>query len=268
MQINGRRNCVFLKALLSLVSLLLFSKHTCAETLHIGVASNFIQPIKTITKKFEQQNPQHTVLLSFASTGKLYAQSLHGAPFDLLLAADEQRPQLLLEKGIGLENSLTTYAIGKLVLWSRSPNLIGDGGNILSAPTIKHIAIANPKLAPYGKSSIEVLRSLNMEKSLKSKIVMGENIGQTYQFIHSGHADLGFIAFSQWKAMNHLDETAPRQKNSEPGSYWIVPQELYSPIKQQGVLLTENKVARQFLSFLTSPDMKQLIHQYGYDTPE
>ena len=219
----------------------------------VAVASNFTAPMKEIAKAFNQSTG-HQALISFGSTGKLYAQIHHGAPFEVFLAADQERPELLFKQGYS--NQPDTYAIGKLALWSSNPELLKQGSDILSGDAFKRIAIANPKTAPYGVGAIQILEKLQLANKLKPKLVMGENIAQTYQFVITGNAQLGFVAISQ-------------VAKSDKDHYWAPPQDMYDPLKQDVVLLKKgqsNPVADEFLAFLASDEAKAIIHRYGYAT--
>jgi molybdate transport system substrate-binding protein len=237
--------------------ILLFANGTLsADEIRVAVASNFITTIKPVVTAFETIT-HHKVILISGSTGKHYAQIKNGAPFDAFFAADTRRPQLLEEEALTVANSRFTYAIGKLILWSPKNNYINSTGDILQKHSFRHIAIANPKLAPYGKAAEEVLRTYNVWHSLKRKIVRGENIGQTFQFVKSGNAELGFISYSQIKHSDHPIS----------GSWWNIPQSLYTPIEQQAVLLKDTKAARDFLSFIKSEKSLAIIRSFGYATP-
>ena len=233
--------------------LLLLPCYAFANTIRVAVASNFSEPIKAIAARYESQTG-HRLLLVFGSTGKHYAQIKNGAPFELFLAADTNRPQLLEKQGIAIDGSRFTYARGRLVLWSPRNNYVDAKGKVLDSGEYRHLAIANPKLAPYGKAAQQVLESRGLWKTSQRRLVRGESIGQTYQFVRSGNAELGFVAYSQINRPNHIST----------GSYWDIPQTLYKPIEQQAVLLKENIVARDFMSFLRTQEVKSLIKRYGY----
>ncbi len=222
-----------------------------AETISVAVASNFSVPAKEIAQQFQQQS-QHKVRLSIGSTGKHYAQIINGAPFDIFLAADAKRPALLEKSQHAVADSRMTYALGRLVLWSTQANRVDAQGDILESLQYERLAIANPKLAPYGQAAQEVITKL--APSAMQKLVYGENIAQAFHFVYGGVADLGFIAQSQLLSLN---------KNKQ-GSFWLVPQAYYAPIKQQAVLLTPSPAAKAFMQYLSSPAVKQLIQQYGY----
>ncbi len=220
----------------------------------VAVASNFSTTAKVLVEHFQLQTG-HQVKLAFGSTGKHYAQIRHGAPYDLFLAADRLRPQRLEQEGGAIPGSRFTYAHGQLALWRP------DAKAVLGAETLKQmrgpIAIANPRLAPYGRAAQEVIQGLKLEAQLRPRLVMGENIAQTYQFVASGNAALGFVAYAQLQ----------RPGVELRGSLWLVPQQLYTPIEQQAVRLTQNPVAMAFSRFLQSDEARTLIQAYGYHTP-
>jgi len=222
----------------------------------IAVASNFIRSAKQLAKSFKQQTGYSVVLVS-GSTGKLYAQIKNGAPYAAFFAADKKRPQLLEQQGVAIAGSRFTYAFGKIVLWSADKTRVDAKAKVLQQQTFQHLAIANPQLAPYGKAAREILQHLHLWAALQTKIVRGENIGQTFQFIKSGNAELGFVAYALIKQPGH----------GVKGSFWDVPETLYQPIKQQAVLLTDNPVARAFLAFVQSHRGREIIHHSGYGLP-
>lgn len=224
-----------------------------SDEITVAVASNFAPTLKLIVQEFEAQS-EHRVILSTGSTGRHYAQIKNGAPFDVFFAADAERPQLLEADGLALANSRFTYARGQLVLWSPNATVVDEKVNILRTLNFRHIAIANPKLAPYGLAAQELLIALDLWEQVQSKIVKGENIAQAFQFVDSGNADLGFIAWSQ------LQSSA----KGVHGSYWKVPDDLHSPIDQQAVLLSDAPAASAFLSFVKSRQSRQLIQEAGY----
>lgn len=221
--------------------------------INIAVASNFTQPIRQIAARFQEETGDQ-VTLSFGSTGKHYAQIVNGAPFDAFFAADARRPLLLEQGGFALPGSRFTYAIGRIVLWSPDETLVDSKGAVLGSERFSHLAIANPRLAPYGKAAQEVLQGMGLWNGLQGRMVRGENIGQTFQFVKSGSVELGFVAYSQVRQ--------PGQPAS--GSLWEVPRSAYTPIKQQAVLLQDNPVARRFLDYVRSPAMVELIRDHGY----
>ena len=206
---------------------------------------------------FEQQSG-HRLTVTTGSTGNLYAQITAGAPFQILLSADAGTPQRLEGEGGAVAGTRFTYAIGRLALWSSDGDRIGeDGRAALAAADLRHIAIANPDLAPYGLAAREALQNLGLWDSLQDKIVMGENIGQAHSLVATGNAQLGLVALSA--------VLSPRAATR--GSHWIVPQELYTPIRQDAILLAagaDSEAARAFLDFLKSPEARQVIERYGY----
>ena len=230
--------------------------YSIAEEIRVAVASNFIPVLSVIAKRFEARTRQKVTLIS-GSTGKLYAQINNGAPYDAFFAADATRPERLEKAGLAITGSRFTYAIGKLVLWSPNKVDIAAGTNILQSNNFRYIAIANPKLAPYGQAAKQVLQSRGLWDDLKPRLVRGENIGQTFQFVKSGNAELGFIAMSQIK----------HPGKDIVGSFWEVPQTLYTPIQQQAVLLKDKKTTRRFMSFMRSNEVLEIIHSYEYNTP-
>ncbi len=223
----------------------------------MAVASNFFNPMKQLSAQF-QRSSGHTLLLINGSTGKHYAQIINGAPFDLFFAADTDRPRRLEKEGLGVPGSRFTYAKGRLVLWSPKPGYVDSVGQILKTGPFQHLAIANPKLAPYGKAAQEVLEKQVLWHGLQGRLVRGESVTQTFQFIQSGAADLGFIAFAQ---ISKSDGTQIE------GSYWNIPQTDYSPILQEAILLKESAAAEAFLSFIKSIQGRAIIQSYGYNTP-
>jgi len=223
--------------------------------LRIAVATNFSRTATLLAEQFEQQTG-HRVRLAFGSTGKHYAQITHGAPFDIFFAADERRPALLEKNGIAVPGSRFTYAQGRLVLWSPDENLITANASILETGDFRKIAIANPKLAPYGFAAREVLQARGQWEKLQPRLVRGENIGQTFQFVRTSNAQLGFIAAAQ---IFSNDTTVT-------GSYWEPPQSLYTPIIQQAVLIKDTPTARAFIEFVKRDTARALIHQHGYHT--
>ena len=227
-----------------------------AAEVSVAVAANFTAPMQKLAQVFEQETG-HKALLSFGSTGNFYAQIRNGAPFHVLLAADDDTPLKIEQEGLGVPGSRFTYAIGKLVLWSKQPGLVDDKGDILRSGTFARIAIANPKLAPYGAAAIETMVKLGVLQVLQPRLVQGENIAQTYQFIATENAPLGFVALSQ----------ILRDGKIVQGSAWIVPAGLHAPIAQDALLLSagkDNPAATALMGFLRSDRAKVLIRSYGY----
>ncbi|QGZ31791.1 molybdate ABC transporter substrate-binding protein [Stutzerimonas stutzeri] len=227
-----------------------------AAEVQLAVASNFTAPMRAIAERFERDTG-HQLLLAFGSTGKLYAQIHNGAPFDVLLAADDKVPAQLEATGLGVAGTRFTYAIGTLVLWSAREGYVDDQGAVLAQRSFRHLAIANPKTAPYGAAAMATLAKLEQVDSIRGKLVQGENIAQTHQFVASGNAELGFVALSQV-----LDDGRIRQ-----GSAWIVPAHYHPPIRQDALLLAhgrDNPAARALLDYLRSAAATDVINAYGY----
>ena len=222
----------------------------------IAVAANFSAPIQRLARSFQEETGNQ-VKLSSGSTGKFYTQIQNGAPFDILLAADQETPQRLENEKLGIENTRFTYATGILVLWSAREGYVDSRGEILHKGSFNHLAIADPKLAPYGLAAMQTLSKLNLIDKLKTKLVQGENIGQTFQFAATANAELGFVALSQVYADGKLSM----------GSIWIVPQALYHPLHQDAILLKtgkDNLAATSFLAFLKTEKAKKVMHDFGY----
>ncbi|MQX36014.1 molybdate ABC transporter substrate-binding protein [Roseospira navarrensis] len=227
------------------------------ETL-VAVAANFTAAAQEIGAAFTEATG-HTVTFSFGSTGKLYAQISHGAPFDAFLAADAARPEKAEAEGHAVPGSRFPYALGRIVLYSADPALVDDGGAVLEAPeAFGRLAIANPVTAPYGAAALEALEALDVLDQVRPKLVQGDSIAQTLQFVTTGNAPLGFVALSQ--VAGHED-----------GSRWLVPQNLYAPIRQDAVLLkhgADNDAAHAFLDYLQGPDAAAIMDRYGYGQSE
>jgi len=222
----------------------------------IAVASNFATVMPYLAERFRQETG-HELIVSTASTGKLYAQIIHGAPFDVFLAADDDYPRRLEQEGRAVPGSGSTYAVGRLALWSPRAGYVDAQGGVLKQGGFRKLAVANPRLAPYGEAAREALGKLGLWSGLQPKMVFGENIAQTYQFVASGNADLGFVAYSQI--------------NGGAGSHWLVPATLHSPLRQDAVLLNrgqDNPAARAFLAFLRSPAATGIIESQGYSRPD
>jgi molybdate transport system substrate-binding protein len=241
-----------------IISLLLTSPLVLAEKITVATAANFIAPMHKLITKFEQQS-HHQVTLVSGSSGRFFAQIYHGAPFDVFLSADSDKPQKLIGLGLALPSSLFTYATGRLVLWGgdRKQKIKQEiSEKTLAMADFDHLAIANAKLAPYGNAAKEVLVRLGLEKETRSKWVVGENISQTYQFVASQNAEYGFIAASQWQ---------------DKSSGWLVPEHLHQPIQQDAVILMrakENKAALALVEYLQSPAAAVIIQQYGYQVAQ
>lgn len=230
-----------------------------ADEIHVAVAANFAAPMEKIAVEFARDTG-NKALISSGGTGKLYAQIKNGAPFDVFLSADETTPAKLKKEGLGVAGSRFPYAFGRLVLWSPKPGYVDSHGNILKQGQFRHLTIANPKLAPYGHAAQEVLEKLGLWQSLQPRLVFGENIAQAHQFASSGNAELGFVALSQI-----------RQDSTEhQGSFWLVPQALHAPLRQDAILLASGKgktAAEQLLKYLKSDKATTIIKRYGYDLP-
>ncbi|MCY1439317.1 Molybdate-binding protein ModA [compost metagenome] len=228
-----------------------------AGEVQVAVAANFTAPMQAIAAEFAKDTG-HKALLAFGATGKFYAQIHNGAPFEVFLAADEATPAKLESEGAALAGSRFTYAIGTLVLWSATPGYVDDQGAVLKKDQFKHLAMANPKTAPYGVAAQAALAKLGIaEEALKGRLVLGENITQTHQFVATGNAELGFIALSQ----------VYRDGKLSGGSAWIVPAEYHAQIRQDAVLLAkgqDNPAAAALLDYLKGPKASALIRSYGY----
>ncbi|WP_062012330.1 molybdate ABC transporter substrate-binding protein [Aureimonas sp. AU4] len=225
-----------------------------AASTKVVVAANFTDAAKEIASAF-QSDTRHEAVLSFGATGAIYTQITQGAPFEVFLAADDQRPKKAVDEGYGVAGTVSTYAVGQLVLYSREPNLVA-GEETLRTAAFDKIAIANPDAAPYGAAAVETMRKLGVFEALQPKIVQGTSIAQAYQFVETGSAALGFVALGQ-------------VVNASGGSRWDVPQEFYRPIRQDVVLLKAgegNEAARAFVDYLKSPKALEIIRKYGYRT--
>ena len=234
----------------------LYSISVTAETIRVAIASNFIGVAKVTTKNFELATGNKVILI-FGSTGKHAAQIRHGAPYDLFFAADKSRPEILEKEGYTIKGSRFTYALGKLVLWNRSRK--GQGNAILfDRKSSLYLAIANPKLAPYGRAARQALTALGVWNLWQAKTVRGENIGQAFQFVRSGNTQLGLVAYSQVVGL----------KKTGGENFWLVPQNLYSPIEQQAVALNNNPVANSYLQYFKTERVRELIRNHGYDIPK
>jgi len=237
--------------------LLCASVPALAETLNVAVASNFVAAMQRIEEAFEG-NSEHEVRLIRGSSGKHYAQIQNGAPFDIFLSADQLRPRRLVEEGIAKESDLTTYAQGQLALWSRQNDVQLGREYLLNTSNYGVIAIANPRLAPYGQAATEVFSHLGLESQLSQRLVMGENIAQAFQFAFSGNADIGLIAYSQ--------AISPNMRGM--GSVWLVPSELHLPIKQDMVILSDSSAALEFAAFMKSDTVRDILLTSGYLLPD
>ena len=245
------RNLVCLAAFLGLII------QVQAAEVSVAVAANFTAPMRKIAQTSEQETG-HQAILSFGSTGNFYAQIRNGAPFQILLAADDETPIKIEKEGLGVAASRFTYAIGKLVLWSKQPGFVDDKGEILRSGQFQRIAVANPKLAPYGAASLETMTQLGVLQALQPKFVQGENIAQAFQFVATENAQLGFVALSQVMTNGTIAQ----------GSAWIVPSSLHAPIRQDALLLVkgkDNPAATALMNFLQSNRSRLVIRSYGYE---
>jgi len=217
--------------------------------------------MKELVTHFESITPNsdttNNIVLISGSSGKHYAQILNGAPFDLFFSADKLRPNMLEKEEVFNNQSRFTYALGKLALWSPFNEYVDSDGQVLYNDDFRFIAIANPRIAPYGIASKETLTSMNLWQDMEEKLVRGENIAQTFQFAKSGNAKLGFVSYSQILSLN----------SSSEGSYWLVPQDMYQPIEQQAILLKDSSLGKDFLSFIMSDEALDIIKRNGYDLP-
>ena len=232
-----------------------------ADELRIAVAANFVDTLNTLISAWHQtEGPK--VIVSSGSTGKLYAQIVNGAPYDLFLAADEQRPELLAAAGIGVAGSRFSYASGRLVLWSPTRNtinaVIGNQPPYFDLDKTRFVAVANPQLAPYGQAAKQVLESLGLWEKLRGKLVRGENVNQAFHFVQTGNAEVGMIALSQLIRTQQLGS----------GSHWMIPAHMYDPIIQQAIIIADRPAAHDFARFMKGETAKSIIKKQGYNVPE
>lgn len=246
-----------LRALAATTALGLLGLQTAAaETVSVAVAANFTAPMQKIAAAFEADTG-HQAVLSFGATGKFYAQITHGAPFQVLLSADDATPARLEREGKAVADSRFTYAIGTLVLWSAQPGYVDAQGAVLQNGDFRHLALANPKVAPYGAAAMQVMDRLGVTPRVQPRFVQGENIAQTYQFVSSGNAQLGFVALSQVMVDGKIDK----------GSAWRVPANLHDPIRQDAALLAPGKdsaAAAALMQYLRGDKARAIIRAYGY----
>ena len=246
-----------LRRLLALTAALALSAAAQAEVVQIAVAANFTAPARALAEVFARTTG-HEAKLSFGATGAFYTQIKNGAPFDVLLAADNERPARLEKEGDTVPGSRFTYATGQLVLWSAKPGLVDDEGAVLKHGQFGKIAIANPKNAPYGAAAVEAMEKLGLAATLQPKLVTGESIGQTYNFIATGNAELGFVALAQVLDGGKL----------KSGSMWVVPAKYHAPIIQDAVILKRaaaNPAAKAWMALMRSPNTQDFIRSYGYE---
>ncbi|MNE05313.1 Molybdate-binding periplasmic protein precursor [compost metagenome] len=228
-----------------------------ADEVQVAVAANFTAPIQAIAKGFEADTG-HKLVSAFGATGQFYSQIKNGAPFEVFLAADDNTPAKLEAEGETVKGSRFTYAIGTLALWSAKPGYIDANGQVLKDNHYRHLAIANPKAAPYGLAATQVLDKLNLTEATKAKLVEGQSITQAFQFVSTGNAELGFVALSQ----------IYKDGKVTGGSAWIVPAQLHDPIKQDAVILNkgkDNPAAKALVDYLKGPKAAAIIKSYGYE---
>ncbi len=229
-----------------------------AQDVHVAVATNFSAPIKLIAASFEEKT-SYKVIVSTASSGKIYAQIIHGAPFDVFLSADTEKPQKLVEGRFVDSDDLFSYALGRLALWSKKEKIYPVQASSLINPRLK-IAMANPRFAPYGIAAKQVLKKIQAGRNIHQQLLLGENITQAFQYVDSGNADIGFVAWTHLKTI----------KSSSDSSYWLIPTDFHEPILQQGVLLKrakKNLAAKAFVNFMKTPEILLLIEKSGYKIP-
>lgn len=227
-----------------------------ADTVQVAVAANFAAPMQQIAAGFRQASGHEVVIVSGA-TGKFAAQIANGAPFQVLLAADDETPRKLEASGHVVPGTRFTYAIGRLALYSAQPGVVDDQGAVLRAGRFQRLAIANPRVAPYGAAAMEALEGLGLRPAVESKLVMGESIGQAFQFVATGNAELGLVALSQVAVPG----------KPAPGSWWVLPQRLHAPIRQDAALLKPGEgsaAARALLDHLRSEPVRAVIRSWGY----
>ena len=230
-----------------------------AAEVRVAVAANFATPMKLLASRFEQETG-HQAQISVGATAKLYAQIKNGAPFDVFLAADTDTPAKLAQENAIVPGSRFTYASGRLILWSPRLDAVDDQGQVLKTGNFKHLAVAAPKLAPYGAAALQTLTQLGLMDQLRPKLVIGESIGQAFSFVATGNAELGFVALSQVYEDGKLSK----------GSGWIVPAHLHHPLRQDAVLLlraSRNPAASALLAFLKTAPSRAVIRSFGYETP-
>ena len=242
-----------------IATLLLGAMNAQADTVQVAVAANFQQPMQQIAIQFEKETG-HKLLLSSGATGKFYTQIKNGAPFDVFLSADDETPARLLKEGDAVAGTAFTYAFGKLVLWSPNNALVDTQGAVLKTGKFRHLAIANPKTAPYGAAAVEVMIKMGGMEALRPSLVQGENIAQTHQFVATGAAEIGFVAYSQ----------VVKDGKISSGSAWLVPAHHYTPIRQDAVLLNKGKnstAARALLDYVKGKKAAAITQSFGYDLP-
>ena len=235
---------------------LIVSTLTSAAEIKVAVAANFAQTLKEISAVFEKDTG-HKLAITQGSTGKLYAQISQGAPFEVFLSADDETPEKLVTEGKAINGTRFTYAIGRLALWSPKPELVDEGGQVLKTDKFRFLAIANARVAPYGRAAVQVMQKLGVLASIEPRVVQGESITQTFQFVSTGNAQLGFVALSQISENGKI----------KSGSAWIVPENMHEQLRQDAVLLNPGKdsaAATALLNFLKSDKAKKIIASHGY----
>jgi molybdate transport system substrate-binding protein len=250
----GSRFCLKLWALIAVLAMLpaLLAAQAEAGVTHVAVAANFTEPAKEIAALFKQKTGHEAVLI-FGASGAFFTQITHGAPFEVFLSADSERPKAAIDGGYAVGDSLFTYAIGKLVLWSRVVD-VTNGEAALKAANFSKLSIANPVAAPYGTAAVETMKALGVYDALQQKIVQGNSIAQAFQFVDTTNAELGFVALSQLHGVT-------------AGTRWEVPSNLYAQIRQDAVLLktgADSEASKAFLAFLKGPEARAIIEQFGY----
>ena len=245
--------------LASFITSMLLSVSLQAAEVKVAVAGNFAQPMKDIAAEFEKDTG-HKLSLTQGATGKFYAQITNGAPFEVFLSADDETPAKLVKEGKAVSGTQFTYAVGRLVLWSPDEKLVDQGGAILKTDRFKFIAIANAKVAPYGRAAVQTMQKLGVLSAIEPRVVQGESITQTHQFVTTGNAQLGFVALSQvWE-----------NSRIKSGSGWIIPEEIHEQLRQDIVLLNPGKdssAATALVSYVKSEKAKKIIERYGYKLP-
>lgn len=239
-----------------LTTCLLSTDAACAAEIRVAAASNFREALIELTQRYEAAGDVQ-VSLSFGSSGKHFSQIVNGAPFDAFFSADAERPALLEERRQAVAGSRFTYARGRLALWSAGAVQVDESGAVLNSGGFRHLAIANPRLAPYGRAAQETLQALGSWDNVRDRLVLGENVGQAFQFVYTGNAELGLVAWSQLVSGEY----------AEKGYYWLVPDSLHSPIEQQAILISNVRAARDFMDFVQSEQARAIVRSHGYETP-
>ncbi len=236
-----------------LVAALGAGSECAADEVKVAVATNFVTAMNALVDRFEEESG-HTVLVSSGSTGAHYAQIKNGAPFEAFFSADAERPRLLEAEGVAIAGSRFRYAVGRVAVWSNRADYVDADGRILETGDFRHLAIANPELAPYGAAARDVLTARGLWERLQPRLVTGQDIGQTYSFVQTGNAELGFVAWAQLQ----------QPRGQIAGSYWLVPETLHRPIEQEAVLLRDVPAARALLEFVKGSAAREIVRSYGY----